>query len=94
MTQESRANVDFGFDGNTFLLFTTTAECGFPEYVYNSGYEILKFNAKDSIVDFISLMSNNMIPTTIAIGQDKNTHVFCQTIVTESKTIELKKEWW
>ena len=40
---------------------------------YFSGYDVLKFDRKDRIVDFMSLMANNMIPTLKAIcGIDTN----------------------
>ena len=52
------------FDGNTLLL-----ECEDNEYVYISGLEITKFKIDDKIIDFISLMGNNMIPHAIMIGE-------------------------
>ena len=45
------------FDGNTLLV-----ECENNEYVYISGLEITKFKIDDKIIDYISLMGNNMIP--------------------------------
>ena len=55
---------EIDFDGNTFLL-----ECENNEYVYFSGCEILKFKTDDKIIDYISLMGNNMCLYTIAIGE-------------------------
>ena len=52
------------FDGNTLLL-----ECENNEYVYNSRLEITKFKIDDKIIDYISLMGNNMIPHAIMIGE-------------------------
>ena len=52
------------FDGNTLLL-----ECENNEYVYISGLEITKFNTNDKIIDYISLMGNNMIPYATMIGE-------------------------
>ena len=52
------------FDGNTLLL-----ECEGNEYVYISGLEISKFNTGDKIIDYISLMGNNMTPYAIMIGE-------------------------
>ena len=52
------------FDGNTILL-----EFEDNEYVYNSGCEITKFKTNDKIVDYISLIGNNVIPYTFAIGE-------------------------
>ena len=57
---EDRSN----FDGNTILL-----ECDNNEYVYISGLEIIKFEIEDKIIEYISLMGNNMIPYPIAIGE-------------------------
>ena len=58
------ANNDSDFDGNTLLL-----ECENNEYVYISGLEITKFKIDDKIIDYISLVSNNMIPHAIMIGE-------------------------
>ena len=56
------------FDGNTLLI-----ECENNEYVYISGLEITKFKTDDTIIDYISLMGNNMIPHAIMIGE-RNTY--------------------
>ena len=54
------------FDGNTLLL-----ECEDSEYVYIGGLEIVKIQIEeeDKIIDYISLMGNNMIPFVIAVGE-------------------------
>ena len=52
------------FDGNSLLV-----ECKNNEYVYISGLEITKFKIDDKIIDYISLMGNNMIPHAIMIGE-------------------------
>ena len=52
------------FDGNTLLL-----ECENNEYIYISGLEINKFKIDDKIIDYISLMGNNMIPYAIMVGE-------------------------
>ena len=52
------------FDGNTLLI-----ECENNEYVYISGLEITKFKTDDTIIDYISLMGNNMLPHAIMIGE-------------------------
>ena len=52
------------FDGNTLLV-----ECENNEYVYFSGLEITKFKIDDKIIDYISLMGNNMILHAIMIGE-------------------------
>ena len=58
------ANIGSDFDGNTLLL-----ECENNEYVYISGLEITKFKIDDKIIDYISLMGNNMTPYAIMIGE-------------------------
>ena len=52
------------FDGITLLL-----ECENNEYIYISGLEILKFTIEDKIIDYVSLMGNNLIAYPIAIGE-------------------------
>ena len=64
MTDFSGADDSSGFDGNDFLL-----ECENNEYVYISGLEIFKFKTDDKIIDYISLIGNNMIPFTFAVGE-------------------------
>ena len=64
MTEFSGARDKNVFDGNTLLL-----ECEDNEYVYISGLEITKFNTDDKIIDYISLMGNNMTPYAIMVGE-------------------------
>ena len=64
MTEFSGAEDKEGFDGKTLLL-----ECGNNEYVYISGLEIFKFKTDDKVIDYISLMGNNMIPYAFIIGE-------------------------
>ena len=64
MTEFSGANDSPDYDGNTLLL-----EFEDNEYVYISGLEIFKFKTDDKIIDYISLMGNNMIPYTFAVGE-------------------------
>ena len=64
MTEFSGANNDSRFDGNTLLI-----ECENNEYVYISGLEITKFKTDDKIIDYISLMGNNMTPYAIMVGE-------------------------
>ena len=66
MTKFSGANNSSDFDGNTILL-----ESEDNEYVYTSGCEINKFKTADKIIDYISLMGNNMCPFTITVGEKK-----------------------
>ena len=64
MTEFSGARDKIDFDGNTLLL-----ECDDIEYLYISGLENTKFKIDDKIIDYISLMANNMIPYAIMIGE-------------------------
>ena len=66
MTQFSgAANNSSDFDGNTPLL-----ECESNEYVYISGLEIFKIKTDDKIIDYISLMGNNMTPYAFVVGKN------------------------
>ena len=64
MTDSSGADASPDFDGNTILL-----ECEDNESVYISGLKISKFKTDDKIIDYISLMGNNMQPHTFALGE-------------------------
>ena len=64
MTEFSGARDKNVFDGNTLLL-----ECEDNEYVYFSGLEISKFKTDDKIIDYLSLMGNNMTPYAIMVGE-------------------------
>ena len=64
MTDFLGANDSSDYDGNTLLL-----EREDNEYIYISGLEITKFKIDDKIIDYISLMGNNMVPYTIIIGE-------------------------
>ena len=63
MTEFSDDGDKLDFDGITPLL-----ECENNEYINISGLEILKFMTDDRNIDFISLMGNNKIPYTFAVG--------------------------
>ena len=70
MTEFSGPGDKIDFDGNIFLLeFENT------EYVYFSGLEIFQFKTDDKIIDYISLMGNNMIPYASILGK-KYTYFF------------------
>ena len=75
MTEVSGALNISNFDGNTFLL-----ECEDSKYFYFSGLEIFESGTDDKILDYISLMGNNMIPYTFAVGEKytffRSTHYF------------------
>ena len=64
MTEFSGANNSHDYDGNTLLL-----EFEHNEYVYISGLEISKFKTDDKVIDYISLIDNNMIPYATMIGE-------------------------
>ena len=64
MTQFSEAEVKEEFFGYTFLL-----RCENNENVYVSGLENFKFKTDHKIIDYVSLMGNNMIPYTFAVGE-------------------------
>ena len=64
MTEFSGVEDKGEFDGTTLL-----PECEDNEYVYISGLEIFKFKADDKIIDYISLMGNNMIPYANIVGE-------------------------
>ena len=68
LTENSDCYDDSSYDGNTILL-----EISDYKYVYISGREILQFETNDKIIDYMSLMGNNQVPTAIGIG-DKNTY--------------------
>ena len=65
MTEISEAEDKVKVDGNTLLL-----QCENNEYVFISGLEIFKFKTDDKIIDYISLMGNNMIPYTFAVREN------------------------
>ena len=52
------------FNGNTILLEVEDKKCS-----YISGLEIFHFRTDDKIQGYISLMGNNMIPYTFAVGE-------------------------
>ena len=52
------------FHGNTILLV-----CEDNGYVKNCGFEIFNIKTDDKIIDYISLMGNNMIPYAIINGK-------------------------
>ena len=64
MTEFSEAEDKEEYNYNTLLL-----ECEHNEYVNISGLEVLKFKTGDKIIDYISLIGNNMIPYTFAVGE-------------------------
>ena len=64
MTEFSGALNNSHFDANTFLL-----ECEDSKYVFISRLEIFEFRTDDKLLDYISLMGNDMIPYTFAVGE-------------------------
>ena len=69
MTEKSGARHSSDFDGNTILVGSD--DIGYNEYVFVSGFEIIKLTTEDKLIDFISVMGNKMIPTAIALGEKK-----------------------
>ena len=70
MTEISGALNNPGFDGNTTLL-----ECEDSIYVYISGLEIFEFRTSDKVIDYLSLMGNNMTPYAFAVGEKNTFHI-------------------
>ena len=77
------ANNSSEFHGNTLLI-----ECENNEYVYISGLEIIKFKTEDKIIDFISLMGNNMTPYAYAIGEKYTYFIYHRYKFIENDKIE------
>ena len=91
-TSELEGNSTFeGSDDNGFnkCCFGGTIQARFED-VFFYGIEILKLSTDDKIVDFISLMGNNMLPTAKVTG--KNTHFSYRTITISMKTIKSRNE--
>ena len=65
-------------------------DCQDNENVSSSGGELIKLKTDDKILDYISLMSNNICPCTIAFG--KKTHVSYQNNKNLLETRKLKEE--
>ena len=83
MTEFSVAGDKIDFDGNTLLI-----ECENDEYVYISGLEIIKFKTEDKIIDYISLMGNNMTPYAYAIGEKYTYFIYHRYKFIENDKIE------
>ena len=85
-TEKSGACDGSDFDGNNILVGSD--DIGYNKYVFISGFEIIKFSAEDKIIDFISLMGNNIIPTAIAIGQEYTYFISDHYKIIENNKIE------
>ena len=83
MTEFSGANDSSGFDGNTLLL-----EFENNEHVYFFGLEIIKFKTEDEIIDYISLMGNNMVPYAYAVGEKYTYFIYHRYKFIENDKIE------
>ena len=83
MTEFSRSQDRVNFDGYTLLL-----ECENNEYLYISGLEIIKFEIEDKIIDYISLVGNNMIPYPIAVGEKFTNFLYNRWKFLENDKIE------
>ena len=69
MTEFSGAN-----DAPIFVGINILLEFEDKEYVSISGLEIFKFKTDDKIIEYISLIGNNMCPKAIMIGE-KNINI-------------------
>ena len=83
MTESSGANDSPDYDGNTLLL-----EFEDNEYVYISGLEIFKFKTDDKIIDYISLIGNNMVPYALAVGEKYTYFLYYRYKFIENDKIE------
>ena len=83
MTEFLGANNSHDFDGNSLLL-----EFEDNEYVYISELEIFKFKTGDKIIDYISLIGDNMIPYTFAVGEKYTYFLYYRYKFIENDKIE------
>ena len=83
-TEFSGALNNPNFDGNTILL-----ECEDSKYIYISGLDVFKFRTDDKILDYITLMGNNMIPYTFVVG-DRYTY-FISTHYNYFENVKIQK---
>ena len=67
MTKMSGGCDSSNFDGNTISVGGDDMD-----YMFISGFEIIKFSTEDYIMNFITLLGYDMIPTAIAIGKCKH----------------------
>ena len=77
------ADNSFDFAGNTLLL-----QCENNEYVKNSGLETFNFKTDDKIIDYISLMGNNMVPYVFIIGENNTYFLYHHYKSIENDKIE------
>ena len=77
------ANISSDFNEKTLLL-----ECEINEYVYISGLEITKFKNNDKVMDYISLMGNNLIPHASMIGEKHTYFLYHRYKFIENDKIE------
>ena len=71
------------FDDNNILL-----EYEDSNYIYISGLEIFEFRTEDKILDYISLMGNNMIRYTLAVGEKYTFFIYNRYKFIENEKIE------
>ena len=83
MTELSGAMDNSNFKGNTILL-----EVEDKKYVYISGLEISEFRTDDKILLYISLMANNIIPYTFAVGGKYTSFISTHYKIIENDKIE------
>ena len=66
ITEMSGACDNSDFDGKTKLVGSDV-----KGFIFISGFEIINFKTEDKMIEYISLLSNNLIPTAIAM-REKN----------------------
>ena len=72
------------FDGNTLLL-----EVEFRKYFYIPGLEITELRTDDTILDYISLMGNKMIPYAFMPGEKFTYFLYhCYKVIENNKVEE------
>ena len=64
MTEMSGACDSSDFHGDTILVGSDD-----NEFIFISGFEFINFSTEDKIIDFISLIGYNLIPTAMAVGE-------------------------
>ena len=83
MTEFSGALNNSNFDGNTISL-----ECEDSKYVYISGLEIFEFKTVHKIIDYISLMVNNMTAHVFGVGSRYTYFISTHYKIIENDKIE------
>ena len=77
------ANNSPDFDSNTLLF-----EFENNDYVYFFGLEFSKFKTDDKIIDYITLMGNNMTPYAFVVGEKYTYFLYHRYKIIENNKIE------